>query len=316
MSKIAILSRFQNRVQRGAETFVYELSGRLKKKNQVDILTGSESDSLTKILLGKYDIVISMNGGFQSLKASIGRIFSPYKLVIVGEAGIGRIAIWNTAVVQPDVFVAVTDYMAEWVKRWAWNSRVVKINNGVDLNKFTPTGSKVNLGLPKPIILTVGALVWYKYHDKVIRAVGEAGGGSLLIVGRGPEKDKLEKIGRKLLGDRFKIVNFNYEDMPKIYRSCNLFTLPSWDREAFGIVYIEAMASNLPVVAPDDSPRREIVGEAGILTQVGDSKKYAKAITDCLNTIWDDKPRKQAEKFSWEIQAEKYQHLIDDKMNT
>lgn len=310
--KIAFLSRYQNSIQRGAETFVYELSSRLRKKNIVDILEGNKSDSLTKVLVGKYDIVISMNGGFQSLKASIGRIFGRYKVIIVGQAGLGKVAIWNTAIVQPDVFVALTDYMGKWVKNWAWNSQVVKINNGVDLNRFKTAGERVKLNLTHPVILSVGALEWYKHHDRVIRAVREIRGGSVLIVGKGPEEKKLRQTGEDLLGNRFRIANFAYADMPKVYRSCDLFTLPSWDREAFGIVYLEAMASGLGVVAPNDSSRREVVGDAGLFTDVSSPAVYAEAIGKALRVDWSKKARAQAEKFSWERVAEEYEKLMFD----
>lgn len=308
--KIAFLSRYQDSIQRGAETFVYELSSRLRKKNIVDILAGNESDSLTKVLVGKYDIVIPMNGGFQSLKVSIGRLFGRYKVIIVGQAGIGKVAIWNTAIVQPDVFVALTDYMHKWVKNWAWNSQVVKINNGVDLERFKQAGETARFNLTHPIILSVGALEWYKHHERVIRAVREFGEGSVLIVGEGAEKEKLEKLGKSMLGDRFRIANIKYEDMPKVYRSCDLFTLPSWDREAFGIVYLEALASGLGVVAPDDAGRREIVGDAGLFTDVSSPIAYAGAIRKALSIDWVKLARTQAEKFSWDKIAKEYEQLM------
>ena len=112
------------------------------------------------------------------------------------------------------------------------------------------------------------------------------------------------------MGKRFKITAFNYKDMPKVYRSCDLFTLPSWGREAFGIVYLEAMASGLGVVAPDDPSRREIVGDAGILVDVSDSNKYAQAIKAALKSDWQKKARLQAQKFSWDKIAKKYEKVL------
>jgi len=319
--KIAFLSRYQNIHQRGAETFVKELSLRLSKNHKVDILSGKESDSLNKVLDGKYDVVVPINGRMQSLKMSLGRLFgkynrftscnaSHYKLLISGHSGIGRDDIWNIAVARPDIFVALTDYMATWAKSWAWGSKVVKIPNGIDINKFSQEGDKLNIDLPGPIILSVGALTWYKYHDRVIRAIGEMGKGSLLIVGAGPEKEELNKLGKLVLKDRFKICEFGYGDMPKVYRSCDLFTLPSWEREAFGIAYLEALASGLGVVAPNDSSRREIVGEAGLYTDVSDSTKYAQALTRALNLDWQKKARNQAKKFSWEKVASEYEKVM------
>ncbi len=198
--------------------------------------------------------------------------------------------------------------MANWAKKWAWGSKVVKISNGVDLERFNFDGPKIDIDLPRPIILSVGALTWYKHHERVIRAVKE---GSLLIVGEGPEKENLEKLGKKLLGERFKITQYKYEDMPKVYRSVDLFTLPSWDREAFGIVYLEAMASGLGVVAPDDDSRREIIGNGGLLTN---EKNYAETFQKALDIEWRDKARKQAEKFSWDKIAIQYENVMIDML--
>lgn len=287
-----------------------ELSKRLSKKNTVDIFSGNDADNLSKVLTGGYDVVIPINGRLQSLKASLGRISGKYKLLISGHSGIGRDDIWNIAICKPDVFVALTDHMARWAKQWAWGSKVVKIPNGIDLEKFKPQGEKINLGLPKPIISSVGALTWYKHHEKVIKAVGRLGYGSVLIIGNGPEKQKLRELGNKIIGERFKIITLPYKDMPALYRSCNLFTLPSWNREAFGIVYLEALASGLGVVAPDDESRKEIVGDGGLFVKVDDLSAYAKSIKKALIFDWSKQARAQAEKFSWEKIARDYEELM------
>ncbi len=73
--KIAFLSRYQNINQRGAETFVKELFSRLSLRHKVDVFTGNDADSLNKVLKGKYDVVIPINGRTQSLKMSLGRLF-------------------------------------------------------------------------------------------------------------------------------------------------------------------------------------------------------------------------------------------------
>jgi glycosyltransferase involved in cell wall biosynthesis len=100
--------------------------------------------------------------------------------------------------------------------------------------------------------------------------------------------------------------------MPEVYRVANVFTLPSASSEAFGNVLVEAMATNLPVVATNDEQRREIVGEAGFLVDPADTEEYAKVLQKTLNMDWGDKPRKQAEKFSWDEIAKKYEELFVD----
>lgn len=309
--KIVFLSRYQNVITRGAEVFVKELSSRLRRKYEVDILSGFDADSINKILSGNYDVVIPINGGSQSFKAFVGRLFKRYKVIISGQAGIGRGEIWNMVVTQPDIYVALTDYMAKWAKRWAWNSKVIKIPNGVDLVKFSPIGEKLDLELEKPVVLSVGTLTWYKHHDRAIDALCYLDKGSLLIVGEGEEKNQLEKKGKKKFGKRFKIQNFPYQEMPKVYRGADLFTLPSWNREAFGIVYLEAMASGLGIVAPCDLPRREIIGDAGIFVDVLNPLKYAQAIEKALRIDWSQRARMQAEKFSWDKIAKQYEEVFE-----
>ncbi len=310
--RIAILNRYQNSANRGLEAVVSELVERLSKNHQVDVYSGNDADNFFKVISGNYDIIMPTNGRGQSLKFSLGRLFKKYKLVIGGHSGIGKDDIWNIVVGKPEVFIALTDHMARWAKKWAWGSKVVKINNGIDLEKFKPTGEKMKVNLEGPIILSVGALSWYKYHDRTIKAVSRLEKGSLLIVGNGEDKEKLEELGKKELGERFKITSAPYKDLPKIYRASDVFTLPSWDSEAFGVVYLEAMATGLPVVAPDDLVRKEIVGEGGCLVDTADTEKFARGLKEALSKKWGELPRKQAEKFSWEKIAREYERCFEN----
>ncbi|MCL5409239.1 MAG: glycosyltransferase [Patescibacteria group bacterium] len=309
--KIAFLSRYQQTTNRGAESFVAELSEQLAKKNKVEILCNKDADNLSKIIQGNYQVVFAINGRSQSLRASLGRSWGNYKLVITGQSGIGKDDILNISLAKPDVFVALTDYMRDWARKWAWGSKVVKIPNGVDTNKFKPGKSNLKINLPQPIILSVGALQWYKHHELTIKAVTRLQSASLLIVGTGNQEQQLQEMGQKLLGKRFALAKFPYQQMPDVYRLADLFVLPSWEREAFGIAYIEAMATNLPVVAPDDSPRREIIGTGGIFTNVYDTPIYAQSIERALKQNWQHKPHTQSLKFDWSKIGEQYQQLLD-----
>lgn len=308
--RIVFLCRNFGIVNRGVESYVNELANRLVEKFDVSIFAGEDADNISKVIKEKFNLVIPTNGRMQTLKVSFGRLFGGYRTLIAGHAGIGRDEVINL-LTFPDVYVPLTQAEYKWAHKYAWNTKMVKISNGIDLNKFKPNGKKINFELEPPIILSVGALEWYKHHDLAILAVAALGKASLLIVGTGPGKNKLLNLGAQLLGkNRFKIIEADYEEMPKIYRSGDLFTLPSWDREAFGIVYLEAMATGLAIVAPEDSSRKEIIGEAGILTDVFNTTKYAKALEEALKKKWKNIPRRQAEKFSWEVITKKYAELI------
>ena len=239
--KIAFLCTGFGVVNRGVETYVLELSKRLQNKFDVEVLSGDDANSLDKIINGKYDLVIPTNGRIQALKAALGKAFEGYKTLISGQSGIGKDDIWNIFITAPDVYVALTDFEAEWARKWVWKTKIVKIHNGVDLRRFTPYGEKIKLDLPEPVILSVGALEWYKHHERTIKALSYLDQGSLLIIGSGSQEEELQKIGKDLR-ERFKVVKVSFKDIDKYYRSADLFVLPSWNREAFGIVYVEAMA--------------------------------------------------------------------------
>lgn len=80
--------------------------------------------------------------------------------------------------------------------------------------------------------------------------------------------------------------------------------------EAFGISYVEAMACNLPVVTTNDQSRAEIIADAGILTETGNIDAYARDLLIAARTNYRNIPYNQALKFSWNKIALLYSNLI------
>jgi glycosyltransferase involved in cell wall biosynthesis len=186
------------------------------------------------------------------------------------------------------------------------------IPNGVDLDKFKSQNSKVKI-INKGIktILAVGAATEQKRLDLVIKAVAKLENINLLIASGGGDKtEEIKRLGKEALGERFEMVSVPFDKMPEIYRRADVFTLPSAQSESFGNVLVEAMASGLSVVATDDPIRREIVGDAGLFVDQTNIEEYARVLQKTLETNWEDKPRKQAEKFSWDEIAKKYNDLF------
>ena len=105
----------------------------------------------------------------------------------------------------------------------------------------------------------------YKRVEESVRAVAKLKKGSLLILGDGPLEKEIDELGNKLLGpNKFLRLKVPHSEMAKYLNACDVFTLVSEESEAFGLVYLEALGCNLPVVATDDSLRRELVGDAGL----------------------------------------------------
>jgi glycosyltransferase involved in cell wall biosynthesis len=306
--KIAFLNKYQNKVFRGAETYVYELARRLSKNHEVDVIS---KINYWTLLRKKYDVIIPTNGRWQAIIVRKIAWLTGAKVIISGQSGMG----WDDRInlyTFPNVFVALSTKALDWAKKVNPFVRSVYIPNGVDLENFTFKGSPFKVLLNKPIVLAVGAFTEQKRMDLVIKAVAKLGNIKLLIAsGGGDLRDKIYDLGITSLGkERFEMVSVPFEKMPKIYRTADVFTLPSTSSESFGNVLVEAMASGLPVVATDDPIRHEIVGDAGILIDPTDVDSYAKALQKALDTNWGDIPRRQAEKFSWDEIAKKYEELF------
>jgi len=99
------------------------------------------------------------------------------------------------------------------------------------------------------LIVSVGRLVSYKGFEYLLQAMTRVR-GSLVIVGDGPLRAKLQQLARELgVHNRVYFVGTIPQSITAYYHAADVFALASTARsEAFGIVQIEAMAAGLPVV--------------------------------------------------------------------
>lgn len=345
--KTAFLNIYNGKIERGSEVFVDNLANNLSQNLGVTVFqTGnkkSENYKITQItgipflkinnrlqeeiyhlavLLftvkclpylwrENFDWIVPINGRWQVLICRILRFLRGGKILMSGHAGVGFEDRWNMIVGNPDIFVTLSPQALSWAKNIYSNDRLVCIPNGIDMDKFNSQKKSLELSLAKPIILSVSALLSYKRIELLVRAVGKLQTASLLIIGDGPLREKIAQLGNKLLGDRFHLIPYvSHNEIVGYYRASQLFSLPSRESEAFGLVYLEAMACNLPVVAPDDKNRQEIIGGAGYLGHLENIEIYAELLDKALNTDFGDKPRTQAEKFSWDKISKKYDEIF------
>jgi len=266
---------------------------------------------LPRLWREKFDIIIPTDGGWEPAFIRILCWLQRSKMVIVGHAGIGwddRNNLWSF----PNVFVALSKMAKKWAKRVNPFVRIEHISDGVNTSKFKPLGKKKSFNLKRPIIFCAGALIPSKRIDLTIKAISKLKDASLLVAGGGVEEKRLKKLGKKLLGNRFYLKEFKFSQMPEIYRSADVFTIASRRFYSFEMVLVEAMAVNLPVVVNNDPIRKEIVGDVGILVDPKNTDAYAKALKKALKTDWGNRPRKQAEKFSWNKVVRQYEELFEN----
>lgn len=106
----------------------------------------------------------------------------------------------------------------------------------------------------------------------------------LVIAGDGPERKRLEELtARETPGGARFLGRVPRQELPACYSAADLFAFPGI-REALGLVYLEAQACGLPVVAFDNAGTPEAVrhGETGILVPFGDDAAFAREIERLL----------------------------------
>lgn len=104
---------------------------------------------------------------------------------------------------------------------------------------------------------------------------------ALYLVGDGPDRGLYQNSISRLHLERNVILESWRDDLFSVYKSFDLFLLPS-NYEGWGMAVIEAMAAGVPVVMTDVGLAGEVVrhGENGIVVPVGDEKAFLDAIID------------------------------------
>jgi N-acetyl-alpha-D-glucosaminyl L-malate synthase BshA len=126
----------------------------------------------------------------------------------------------------------------------------------------------------------------------------------LLMVGDGPDRSRAEAYARAHnLRDRVFFLG-NVPNLEELLGACDLFLLPS-ESESFGMAALEAMASEVPVIATSSGGLPEVVihGETGYLLPVGDVESMAMHGIEILR---DDDLRHKMGKRGREIAIERF----------
>ncbi|MBO4275434.1 glycosyltransferase family 4 protein [Microbispora triticiradicis] len=213
--------------------------------------------------------------------------------------------------------------------------RLVRLAPGVDTGAFRPGagGERVRaaLGLgDRPVVVCVSRLVPRKGQDVLLRAwphvLRRVPGAVLLLVGGGPSRRSLERAVAGA-GPRGSVVitgSVPWADLPAHYDAGDVFAMPcrsrfgGLDAEGLGIVYLEASATGLPVVAGSSggAPDAVLHGETGLVVDGRSHTAVAGAVCDLLT----DPARARAmgergrawieEEWGWERVAARFAALL------
>jgi glycosyltransferase involved in cell wall biosynthesis len=204
------------------------------------------------------------------------------------------------------------DYYERSKNRW----RCRLIPNGVDCSQFHPGQSdRPTFGLPgdRFIVLIVSALAASKNVETGLRAVSLLPDAYLVVAGDGPLRQSLDDLAAEILPGRFTRLSIRPDQMPVLYRSVDAFLHLSKD-EPFGNVYLEAMATGLPIVAPDSSRSRWIVGDEEFLFQKDSPTDIATMLLAAGQspTQYRNNRVDRAGRFAWSKVAQMYRQFLTE----
>lgn len=212
-----------------------------------------------------------------------------------------NLRIWDrVAADRVDHYIANSQYVANRIAKYYQREADV-IYPPVDIEKFKPTKPE-NI---KDYYLFASRLVNYKKCDVVIDAFNKTG-MPLKIIGRGPERDNLQKRAKsniEFLG------YLSDEELKKYYAEAKAFVFAA--EEDFGIVPVEAMAAGRPVLAYGQGGASESIlpGVTGEFFKVQTPESLVDALGTFRPESYDpDKIRMHAEKYS----NERFKHQFSD----
>ncbi|MEU0131540.1 glycosyltransferase family 4 protein [Streptomyces sp. NPDC006289] len=212
---------------------------------------------------------------------------------------------------------------------------MVQLPPGVDEKTFHPGSGgdriRARLGLAdRPVVVCVSRLVPRKGQDTLILAMpailAKVPDAVLLVVGGGPYAGQLRKLAAETgVQDSVRFTGpVPWEELPAHHGAGDVFAMPcrtrrgGLDVEGLGIVYLEASATGLPVVAGDSggAPDAVLDGETGWVVRGGSAEESADRIVTLLG---DAELRRRMgergrawveEKWRWDLLAGKLETLL------
>lgn len=219
---------------------------------------------------------------------------------------------------RADVVFAVSAFTSGKVERLTKRS-VDFVGAGVDPS-FTPGPERSGDG---PVVVgCVSRFVPRKGQGRVLRSCArlraEGRDVEVLLVGTGRDEQRLRRLAAKLDVPTTFEVGVPFRDLPATYHRMDVFAMPCRSRwfgleaEGLGVVFLEAAASRLPVVAGDSGGSPETV-DPGRTGFVADRDSV---LTDALRRLVDDPELRRvmgmkgvdrvSRRFSWEAVADRY----------
>ena len=171
----------------------------------------------------------------------------------------------------------------------------------------------------KVIFLSIGNLIPIKKMDLLIETFKNTllKDSELWIVGDGPERQKLQQIIDNNIGNKVRLLGKkNKAEIADLMNISDIFVMVS-ESETFGVVYIEALAMGIPVVAAKNGGADDIIDyNNGILIDVNNKAQLKKALYNIRNQYLQYNTNEISKscwnKYSSEVIVEKQMHAFSN----
>ncbi len=236
-----------------------------------------------------------------------------------------------------DVLTYISEYTrARLAPALSSRTRLAQLSPGVDVDRFRPDvdGGPVRrrYGLGEaPVVVCVSRLVPRKGQDVLVaawpRVLARHPRARLLLVGGGPGEASLRRsIAARGVADSVVLTGpVRHEELPGHYAAGDVFAMPcrtrraGLDVEGLGMVFLEASACGLPVVAGTSGGAPETVQE-GVTGHVVEPRS-AEAVAATISSLLDDPARSRAmgaagrvwveQRWSWTTIAATFAQLLE-----
>lgn len=144
------------------------------------------------------------------------------------------------------------------------------------------------IGAEQPCVVAVSGLRPEKNLDELLRAAARVEDLFVLVVGSGPERERLRQTALAMLPGRHHFVGFlNQDELGKAYSAADLFAMPS-RFEPWGLTCNEAMCFGLPIVVSSQvgaGPDLVVPGRTGAIYPIGDLAAFSAALREVVGWV-------------------------------
>lgn len=296
----------------------------------------------------RYDAVCSVMTSYSSFAALFFKMLHPRVPYIVRSddgdpieylkrrVGIFR-PLFTRVFTKADSAITTSSYLERFVRSMGYSGPLAVIPNGTNVEHFSRSYTSLELDALKNTLgkkpgdvylITTSRLVKKNACDDVIRALPLLPTQvSFLIFGTGPDEKMLHALTEKLgVGNRVRFMGqIGHTDMPKYLRVSDIYIRPSRS-EGFGIVFVEAMAAGLPVIATQeggiadflfDAKRNSDKETTGWAVDTDSPEQIAEAVKDILAhpeqvaRVRTSASHMAIEKYDWSLIAKQMQGVFD-----